>query len=58
MEKYNGLAKVGWFVCGFIWGNSFSKLLGLNVTGAIGGIALVVLVIVLITVIVVEARRD
>lgn len=58
MEKYNGLVKVGWFVCGFIWGSCFSRILGPNVASAIGGIALVVLIIVLITIIVVELRRD
>ena len=58
MEKYDGLAKVGWYICGFVWGNVFSRILGLDVAGAIGGIALVVLIIVLITIIVVELRRD
>lgn len=58
MEKYDGLAKVAWYICGFIWGNLFSRILGLDVAGAIGGIALLVLVIILITIIVVELRRD
>ena len=58
MEKYDGLAKVAWYICGFMWGNFFSKILGLDVAGAIGAIALVVLVIVLITIIVVELRRN
>lgn len=58
MEKYNGLINVFWFISGFIWGNCLSKILGLDITWAIGGIALLVLVIVLITIIVVELMRD
>lgn len=58
MEKYNGLGNVAWFICGFIWSNSFSRMFGLDVAGAIGLIAFVVLVVVLITIIVVEPRRN
>lgn len=58
MEKYNGLTKVAWYVCGFMWGNCLSKILGLDVAWAIGGIAFIVLLIVWITIIVVELRKD
>lgn len=58
MEKYNGLMKVAWFVSGFIWGNCFSKIFGVDIAWAIGGIAFLVLVIVMVTVLVVELRRD
>lgn len=56
MEKYSGLTKVAWFICGLIWGNCFSRLFGLDIAGVIGGIAFIVVVIVMITVVVVETR--
>lgn len=57
MEKYSGLMKVAWFICGLIWGNCFSRLFGLDVAGVIGGIAFLVVTIVMITVVVVEIRN-
>lgn len=58
MEKYDGLAKVAWFISGYFWGNCFTGVFGADIAWAIGGIAFFVLVIVLITIIVVEPRRD
>ena len=57
MEKYSGLTKVSWFICGLIWSNCFSRLSGLDIARVIGGIAFLVLVIVMITIIVVETRN-
>lgn len=31
MEKYNGLTKVTWYVCGFTWSTFLSQILGLDV---------------------------
>lgn len=58
MNKYNGLSKVNWFVCGFIWGNCFSRLFGLDIAWGIGGVALLVVITVAATIFFIETRGD